>query len=300
MYLMYSAYFLQSDLIGITSIINSLMTVVYFSLGVTNLRSILSQLVLMKQLLNEGNEGIPAPYIESIKLKVTMLKQLKYFIILFFTPKIMLYFYESKYPKNDFLQVRLNTAVIVFECYTFGFLLWIFRPRKEWPDFFLLGLGGLADEAQRRGRPDMDLNQVINNMVPIIISNIDNNFLQKGMPGFSRQRTHDKNNKNSFSSDGSFSSFGSMTENQAILVVNPNDYTLSDIERCTVTPNFNGTQINNSISPAQMVDINNPYTNFEQLNEQAVCKVQVSTCLGFRDKKQKQKIDKLKAKGLYK
>jgi hypothetical protein len=109
------------------------------------------------------------------------------------------------------------------EVVSIGLLLWIFRPRKEWPDFFSLGLGGLAQEAQRRGRPEMDLADVINNMVPINVSKINNSFLQGGLlmrPG----------NKGSFGSTSSFSSFGSMDASDALIIVNPNEYTVSDQE----------------------------------------------------------------------
>jgi len=109
------------------------------------------------------------------------------------------------------------------ELFTFNFLLWVFRPRKEWPDYFSLGLGGLAAEANRQGRPDMDLTQMVNNMVPIFTSTIDSRKLF----GMSRPKNLQSS---SFGSAGSFSSFGSMEEDSALVIMNPNEYTIQDSE----------------------------------------------------------------------
>ena len=182
MYLMYSAYFLQSDLIGVTSFINFAMTFAYSFLAIVNLKGIQEQVELMKRLLNRTEEIQEAPFQESLRLKMKMLKFLQLFIVLFFLPKILMYYTESQQPHNEFLRVRLNSTIIFLEVISFGFLLWIFRPRKQWPDFFTLGIGGIVLDEQRLGRPDMNINQVITNFVPILNVTIDNNFLMKGFP----------------------------------------------------------------------------------------------------------------------
>lgn len=83
----------------------------------------------------------------AIRLKMQMMKHLKAFVVLFFLQRTTLYYYESLNSDNEFLLVRLNTAVLSCECFSFAYLLWNFRPRKNWPDFFTVGLGNLAAEA---------------------------------------------------------------------------------------------------------------------------------------------------------
>lgn len=99
---------------------------------------------------------MPPAFMESIKLKISMLSNLRIVIFCFFCPKFLQYLDEAMNPDNDFQQVRFNVATTFGDAITFTFLLFVFRPRKQWPDFFSLGLGGLALEAQRRGRPEMD------------------------------------------------------------------------------------------------------------------------------------------------
>lgn len=73
-------------------------------------------------------------------------------------------------------------------------------------------------------------------MVPVVTHKITTNFLIKGIPFLKDQpkknqrKSKGKKHKDSFSSGSSFSSFGSMDENQAILIVNPNEYTVSNRE----------------------------------------------------------------------
>ena len=79
---------------------------------------------------------------------------------MFFIPKFLIYTDQIINAGDEFTQVRNLTDCQALELFTFSFMLWIFRPRKEWPEYFSLGLGGLAMEANRRGRPDVDLAQV--------------------------------------------------------------------------------------------------------------------------------------------
>lgn len=101
----------------------------------------------MKQLLNTADDAMPAAFVESIKLKVNMMSNLRIVIFFFFTPKFLQYLYEAMNPENDFQSVRFNVATTLMDTFTFTYLLFVFRPRKQWPDFFSLGLGGLAAEA---------------------------------------------------------------------------------------------------------------------------------------------------------
>ena len=86
---------------------------------------------------------------------------------------------------------------------TFAAFLFIFRTRKEWPEYFSLGIDD--QRVVRRGNNQGAQNPSI--MVPIKTANINVN-------------------KASFGSSSSFDSFGSMGEEEAIIIVNPSQYTL--------------------------------------------------------------------------
>jgi len=49
---------------------------------------------------------MPAAFVESIKLKLSMLQKLKVVILLFFIPKFLMYSYEALNPDNDFAIVH--------------------------------------------------------------------------------------------------------------------------------------------------------------------------------------------------
>ena len=80
---------------------------------------------------------------------------------------------------------------------TFTAFLYIFRTRKEWPEYFSLGLD---DHRVVRRNNQGDAN--VGTMVPIKQCNI-------------------KVTKASFESSNSFESFGSMGEEDAVIIVNP-------------------------------------------------------------------------------
>ena len=178
-----------------------------------------------------------------------------------------MYSYEALNPDNDFAVVHFMCYVQFIEVFTFTLLLYIFYPRKEWPDYFSLGLGTLAADAQRQaGNQDADLANIVQNMVPIAVSRIDNNLLNKG--GFIKSSLRESTMKNkqnkvqSFGSNDSFSSFGSMGTDEAIIIVNPNEYTIQSCE----------SQFNLDIdkSEEEAPALNNPYKNADEENTLAI------------------------------
>ena len=80
-YLLYSAYFLSSDFIGMTEFINLVLAFVYFTLGVVNQKALMEQISHVRQFLIQNEEDIPIrfrnnprSFQEAIKLKYKMLK----------------------------------------------------------------------------------------------------------------------------------------------------------------------------------------------------------------------------------
>lgn len=147
MYLLYSAYFLSADVVGLKTFVDSFLTLTYFFLGFANYKGCSNQAELMKQILAQNNEDLGGNFRDAIRLKMAIMQHMRAFVVLFFLQRTMLYYYESLNSDNEFMQVRLNTVVLVCECMSYAYFLWNFRPRKQWPDFFTVGLGDLAAEA---------------------------------------------------------------------------------------------------------------------------------------------------------
>jgi hypothetical protein len=72
-YLIYSAYFLSSDMTGMVQIINIMLTFVYLLLGIVNVRYLDKQISIVHGLIID-NYGVPASFQQSIRLKMAMLR----------------------------------------------------------------------------------------------------------------------------------------------------------------------------------------------------------------------------------
>lgn len=88
-----------------------------------------------------ADDTVPAAFQQSVRLKYKMLRQLQVVIILFFIPKFFHFSYEGINPENEFANAKLTTAVEFIDMSNFLILLWIFRPRRQWPEYFSIGLG---------------------------------------------------------------------------------------------------------------------------------------------------------------
>lgn len=73
-YLIYSAYFLSSDFLGMKEFVNGCLAVTYMILGIVNYKSLHQQIHIVKTLASQAEETVPAVFIESVKLKYKMLK----------------------------------------------------------------------------------------------------------------------------------------------------------------------------------------------------------------------------------
>lgn len=116
----------------------------------------------------------------------------------------------------------------IIETFNFIFFLWIFRPRKQWPEFFDWRVG--QDQLnQARNRQNAQNNRNAPNpelAIKIQTAHITNRLLlgEQFNDVNPRKSLKDKN-KGSFGSDCSFESFGSLDENEPVIIVNPNCYT---------------------------------------------------------------------------
>ena len=81
-----------------------------------------------------------------------MLRQLNVVILLFFCPKFGLYLYQVMNIDNDFNNAKILTYVEMIETFTMTFLLYVYRPRRQWPEFFWIGIGEADARNDRRDR----------------------------------------------------------------------------------------------------------------------------------------------------
>ena len=92
---------------------------------------------------------MPAAFQASLRLKLSILTRLRIVVVMFFLPKFLNFAFESINTEDEFAEVKLLCASEVLDFITFSFLLVIFYPRKEWPDYFSLGLEALAANVRR-------------------------------------------------------------------------------------------------------------------------------------------------------
>ena len=160
-YLMYSAYFLSIDFSGMMEFVNIVLAFVYLILGIINFQSLTKQIYLVRQFLLNADETIPAAFQQSVRLKFKMLRQLQIVVLFFYLPKFILFSYEGVNPENEFAKAKLITTVEFIDMVNFVGLLWIFRPRKQWPEYFSMGLGDQFGQAAARNQQNRNQSAVV-------------------------------------------------------------------------------------------------------------------------------------------
>lgn len=102
----------------------------------------------VNQHLSADEDLLPRVFIPMLELKFKQLKLHSYLIHLYYLPKIYQeIFYTYKLMTNntdEFMTVKMNTLLWAFNIIVYAFILWNFRPRGNWPDFYRLGLSDLA------------------------------------------------------------------------------------------------------------------------------------------------------------
>ena len=77
-----------------------------------------------------------------------MLKLLWYNSLIFFTNKFVRYLFSGMNTSDQFVHAKIVTLRTLIDTFAFLMLMWIFRPRKIWPEFFLIRLG---EQGQQNG-----------------------------------------------------------------------------------------------------------------------------------------------------
>ena len=97
-------------------------------------------------------------------------------IVFFYLPKFFLFSYEGVNPENEFASAKLLTSVEFIDMANFIVLLSIFRPRKQWPEYFSMGLGDQFGQAAARNQQNRS-QQAQPVVVPIKTALINNKFI---------------------------------------------------------------------------------------------------------------------------
>jgi hypothetical protein len=75
-----------------------------------------------------------------------MLKLLWYNSLIFFANKLVRYLFNGMNTSDQFAHAKIVTFGTLIDTFAFIMLMWIFRPRKRWPEFFLIRLGEQAGQ----------------------------------------------------------------------------------------------------------------------------------------------------------
>lgn len=93
-----------------------------------------------------------------------MLRWLNVVVLLFFVPRFSLAVYEVLNIENEFSRAKMQTMVQLLETFTMTLLLFVYRPRRRWPDLFWVGVGDAngrnRNGVQSDGRSAPELAQV--------------------------------------------------------------------------------------------------------------------------------------------
>lgn len=90
---------------------------------------------------------MPDTHIEAVALKKKMISDFKYIGVMYYVVAILYEFYIAMYTNityfndNEYLREWVYLAKGASNLFLFTWLLWVFRPRKEWPEHFTLEIG---------------------------------------------------------------------------------------------------------------------------------------------------------------
>lgn len=102
------------------------------------------QIAKLESLVHSDDQNLPVVFFGGWKLKIKQLKLFQIVIILFYLPNIAdqayICYMVATYTSNQYREVQVAIVEEFIELINYTILLIIFRPRKEWPDFYGLGI----------------------------------------------------------------------------------------------------------------------------------------------------------------
>lgn len=92
--------------------------------------------------MNADGDIIPIDSIKSIKLKIWILEKMRFVLLLFFFPKMGLYLING-YDQVGYSQIE--TLFLVLDFLNLTYMMYLYRPREKWPDYFNMSVGELQE-----------------------------------------------------------------------------------------------------------------------------------------------------------
>lgn len=133
----------QNDQSIFPVIFNLALASEYAVLLVLNYRNAGAQISKM-QMMVRSEDLIPRAFIPGLDMKIRQMKAYRRVITIFYVSRIM---YEAYYTIYVASQSSDEYQYLIMMCwrelidlFNFNYLLWEFRPRKDWPEFFGLGV----------------------------------------------------------------------------------------------------------------------------------------------------------------
>ena len=198
-YLLYSAYFLSVDFASIYKIMSIIISLLYLGLAysytMNNLRNT-KKIAAHMMMLDPNQENIMRA---SFVLKNQMIKCITVCALGFCISKF-LDFALINLLSDTFARVRARTVLQTFDFFWITSVMVVCRPRKEWPPYFTLSINELPGQIDQNGLRSATL-------PPSLTSMITEKFLFED-------------------GENDRKSIGSIGSDEAVLFLNPNNYTL--------------------------------------------------------------------------
>lgn len=94
------------------------------------------------------DQQVPQSYYAQLKLKLWQIKRLRVIVMVFFIHEIFHGTYwmitvDILGDPNEYSRVVLNLCLEYFKLIYYSALLWVFRPRRNWPEHYGVGIDNL-------------------------------------------------------------------------------------------------------------------------------------------------------------
>ena len=221
-YLAYSAYFLSNGFTGVLYFMLAVMILMYALMGIVNSKNIIQCVKLLQSFITQSrNEQVidTQLMLPQLILKKSILFKFLIITMGYFLMKVVVYM-TFAISKNQIANWKFAAFVSSLDFIFFGGILFVFRPRV-WPQFYTLNLNELQNnmvneaengEGQRQRR----------RLPPLISLVIDHDIIDKDKECIVQSYSEDNERTHSLDSFG---------DDDAIFVMNPNEYTIQDFDK---------------------------------------------------------------------
>lgn len=200
----------------------------YVVLLCINFKNATLQIKKMRMMV-QSEDLIPRSYIPGLELKIRQITAYKRVICVFYATRVMYEIYltilQAANSTDEYHLLIVGSWRETIDLFNFSYLLWEFRPRKEWPEFFGLGVDQFLYRFEPGNRVGRQNTNTIEAQRPINVFHVKNGDIFDNQ----YEKTQDTEDLDDTSKDF----FALLNTNDPILVLNPCDTTLPDFEYTT-------------------------------------------------------------------